>query len=368
VPTPELHDAEYFNEHPEELPLEQEWLDKLMAGESIPVAADIALMAPATESSDAGDADATGEVPQGDAGVRRIPTAAKPDDKKADDKKADEKGGVVETADGKGRIPYAVLKGAREKADIEAEGRIAAEQRATQAEAQAAELRSRIATLEKTDKPEGKAAQKEADTLKDEIEALKEDLPGMAGILDKLLARTEAAEERSRRLEVIADKDAKDEQTVAVEYSQQRIDANPDLALWQNTSHNDPNALKAFQAAYDVDETLRKDPYWSKQSLDDRFNKVVKEVRERIPDAPVPETGDGKDGKQSSAEVAAAVAKAKARADSSGRGTVTLSDAKGGTPPAPDQLGDIESLSPAELEVYLEKLTPAQQEEFLSRF
>jgi len=353
-----LKDINYFNENPEELPEDQDYLDKLLAGESIPTKTDLAAAAKAEADK---DADATGEV-----------EGATDTDSKEAKADTDEAKGSVETPSGKGRIPYAVLKGAREKAEAEAEARQEAEKRAADAEAQATALRDRIAALEKVDKPaDSKAVQAEADDIAEAITALKEDLPGMAGILEKLYARTTAAEERANRLEGHIAKSEKADEAVLVEESQRGIDENPHLALWQNTSHSDKTALAAWQAAYDVDQQLSTDAYWGKKPLAERFEKVVKEVLERVPDAPVPKLddkdGDTKPG-QTEAERQAALKAAKEAADKGGRGTVTLSDAKGGSLPAADALGDIESLSAQEIQAALDKMTPKQQQEYLDRF
>lgn len=371
----DLQDLTYFNDHPNELPENQDLIDKLLAGEKIPTKSSLLAGDGAGDGADEGaDAEATAKA-EAEAKAAADAAAKATADAAAKAKAGDDaQKGAVATKDGTGTIPYEVLQGARQRGEAEKIRADEAEQRerdantrAAAAEKTAQVLEARAAELDAAAKAGKPASGKSTDTdeIREQINAMREDLPAMAGILEKLLARVDSSEAKAARLEAKDKVNDDAEAEVVRDEVQVQIDSNPSLALWQEKHP------KVFDRACAIDDRLKEDPVWGKKPLTERFAKVVRDVLEEEPEAPKPDpakAGDGKDGGKLSvgtdvqAKIDAALAKASKKAP------VTLSDMKGGEAPGPDEMADIEAISVDELAVAMQKMQPAQLEAFLGRY
>lgn len=184
---------------------------------------------------------------------------------------------AVATKDGKGTIPYSVLKGARE--------------RASQTEAQNDVLRKQIdeltqrvdsstpaaAVAASTDEVDGQIAamQAKAEQLKDEFPELAELMTGQIGML--VATRQQLAEMQGQHAAERADREAEAQAQVA-ETIQEAIDGNPVLSDWKE------KAGPEWQASVDMDAMLRTKPEWAEKTFSERFTKVVELVRVMNPE------------------------------------------------------------------------------------
>lgn len=244
---------------------------------------------------------------------------------------------AVSTKDGKGTIPYSVLKGARE--------------RATQVEQQNEVLRTQLDALKQrldssqTTVAETKAATHEVDdqitAMQAKVEQLKDEFPElaelMAGQITMLQAtRQQLVDLQKQQADERAQRDA-DDQSRAAETVQEAIDGNPVLTLWQ--SKNGPE----WQAAADMDAMLRSKPEWAEKSFADRFEKVVELVRVLNPEFEVPETVP-KDTPPAS-DTTSTAKDTQAPASDKRPPVNSLSDIPGGVPPAAGKREQLEELS-----------------------
>ena len=370
----DLQDLTYFNDHPNELPENQDLIDKLLAGEKIPTKSSLLAGDGAGDGADEGaDAEATAKA-EAEAKAAADAAAKATADAAAKAKAGDDaQKGAVATKDGTGTIPYEVLQGARQRGEAEKIRADEAEQRerdantrAAAAEKTAQVLEARAAELDAAAKAGKPASGKSTDTdeIREQINAMREDLPAMAGILEKLLARVDSSEAKAARLEAKDKVNDDAEAEVVRDEVQVQIDSNPSLALWQEKHP------KVFDRACAIDDRLKEDPVWGSKPITDRFAKVVRDVLEEMPDAPKPEAqapgkkdvADPAAGKDVQAKIEAALARASKKAP------VTLSDMRGGEAPGPDELADIEAISVDELAVAMAKMPASQLEAFLGRY
>jgi hypothetical protein len=244
---------------------------------------------------------------------------------------------AVSTKDGKGTIPYSVLKGARE--------------RATQVEQQNEVLRTQLAELTQrrdsntTTVAETKAATGEVDdqitAMQAKVEQLKDEFPELAELMNGQITMLQATRQQlvdlqtqqaSERATREADDQAKVQETL-----QEAIDGNPALTLWQ--SKNGPE----WQAAVDMDAMLRAKPEWAEKTFADRFEKVVELVRVMNPEYEVPATA-AKDTPPV-VEATSTTKDTQAPASDKRPPVNSLSDIPGGVPPAAGKREQLEELS-----------------------
>lgn len=255
---------------------------------------------------------------------------------------------AVSTKDGKGTIPYSVLKGARE--------------RASQFEQENALLRRQIDELSnKLNVPMQEAATVESATVEEsdakidglqaKIDALKDDFPELAELFSVQLANEQALRKQLADLQGRYENEQRERADAAARKTadevQDAIDSNPTLALWQQ------KAGPEWDAAIRQDNMLRDDPEWAGKSFAERFAKVVEIVKVMRPDAEVVD--------------AATSTEKKPQATPAKRPPVnSLSDIPGGIPPAAGTREQIEELSVAALGNKLMTMSNDQIQDYLS--
>lgn len=271
-----------------------------------------------------------------------VPVKAEPDEK--------EHATAVSTKDGKGTIPYSVLKGARE--------------RATQVEQQNEELRTQLDELTRrmdsstTTVAETKAATHEVDdqitAMQEQVAQLTDEFPELAalmtGQIEMLRAtrrqlfdlQTQQADEREQRE---ADANATVQETV-----QEAIDGNSVLAFWQ--AKKGPE----WPVAAEMDAMLRSKPEWAGKSFAERFDKVVELVRVMNPEFEEPETAPQD---TLPASTTTSTKKGTQAPASDKRPPVnSLSDIPGGVPPTAGKREQLEELSGSALGNRFMNLSP----------
>lgn len=324
-------DLQYYIDHPEETPDDPAVLAQLAEQMAAPVVTD-----PAAEPE---DKDVKKEEP--------APSAAAPEEKPAQEQ---EEEGVIATPSGKGTIPYAVLKGEREKRQA--------------AEAAVAELNAKVQQIEQqmakgTDKGDAAAA-KELEALSaEELEAIRTDFPVFGNVIDKLLTKIGTLTDEITTIKQGEQAREATARTETAKTVQELIDGDPVLLHLQTT---DPDL---FAKAVEIDRALMGNPRYSDMAT--RFAKVSEVMESTFGPfegvkhpAPPPSTIEvDKDVARGSVEKQVAASKASPK---------SLSDIPAGDPPASSELDNLENLSAVELSDRMMKMSPDQRTAFLNRF
>lgn len=246
----------------------------------------------------------------------------------------------VSTKDGKGVIPYSVLKGARE--------------RATQVEQQNDVLRKQLGEL--TQRMDNPATAAETAKTTDEVDAqiaamreqadqLKTDFPELAGLFDgQLKMLVGLRHQLSQMAENHATERQEREATAQAEIAetmQEAIDGNPTLSAWKE------KAGPEWAAAIEMDNLLRTKAEYADTSFAERFTKVVNMVRVMNPEfeavetlASEPKPAPTPTSVESKPQAAASVKRPPVH---------SLSDIPGGVPPAAGMREQIEEMSASAL-------------------
>lgn len=286
---------------------------------------------------------------------------------KAEDGVTVEPSGVV-AADGKNIIPYEVLKSTRERADTEAQGRQAAEEAARSAQEQLTAAQTELEQLRAGKDPAGagEGAERAGSSeriaeLKTKADAVREELPAMAEVIDTLVEELEGVAALKAKLEerdtAATSKRQQDEQTAQQQAAQAirgAIDSNPTLAYWE--THKDPTA---YNRACDEDEMLRKDPAWAAKPIQDRFAEAVRRTELVIADAPKPPV-----------QLSAAQIEARARKavqDTPDFVPESLTDLPAGAPPGADPLESLANADVATLGNRVSQMSNAEIERLMAR-
>jgi hypothetical protein len=263
----------------------------------------------------------------------------------------------VATRDGKHIIPYNVLQGERERARE-------ASERAQALEAQVAALTAQLAGKPaESAKADDVADAADAATMTDEqLAELEKDFPTVAAAIRVSQAHISKLEERLSKVTTRDEQRTAQEERTVAEQVQDAIDANPKLA---HVQANDP---ETWELAKQYDAVLRDRPQWAGKSFADRFAKVVSLVEADIGAIEVPNEGgkqpadqapkpQGKSAKEIAAEKLAAAAAASS--------PTSLSDFRGGTPPASDDREELSNMSSIQLADKFAKMTPDKVMEYL---
>lgn len=243
---------------------------------------------------------------------------------------------VIESRDGKGRIPYAVLEAERQKnARLQAE--LDAERGKKQREAEDAAVQGALS--------------------KEEIEAMREEFPdAVVNAIEKL--NNDNIGLKRENLDLKRGARGKEEQLSPEDVAQDLIDQDDMLSRWR-TEHEQGNSAN-WNRAVRFDDMLREDPEWGKKTAAERFDQV-----RVLMGAPKPPPAPAKTEAQL-AQDRADEAERKATAAAAARPNApTHSDLPGGAPPAQDEQGRIGSLSIVELEKLVEAQGP---DAFLAKF
>lgn len=240
----------------------------------------------------------------------------------------------VESRDGKGKIPYAVLEAERQKnARLQAE--LDTERGNKQRAAEDAAVKGAL-----TD---------------EQIAAMREEFPD--AVVDAIAAQNDAIKELRKENIELKRKGASTEEDPA-QIVQDIIDQDPVLSQWR-TEHEQGNSAN-WNRAVRFDDMLREDPEWGQKTPQERFDQV--RVLMGAPKAaPAPAKTEAQLAQERADEAArTATAAAAARPIAP-----THSDLPGGAPPAQDEQGRIGSMSITDLEKLVEAHGP---DAFLAKF
>lgn len=313
---------------------------------------------------DGGPGDTLGTTTESEGSTDETPAGATSGAKEADGVTVEPSG--VLAADGKNIIPYDVLKSTREaQATAEAQ-RAQADETARAATAEAEALRAELETLKKggTTEEVTTATSDRITNLKAKADAIRDDLPAMAELLDGVIEELEdvagvrkTLEERDAAAKATREQAQKTVEQQQAEAVRAAIDSNPTLAYWE--AQKDPAALAAYDRACDEDELLRKDPAWGAKTYDDRFAEAVRRTQLVMPDAPKPPVAPN------AAEIAARARKAVR--DAGDFEPNSLTDLPAGAPPGSDPLENLANVDVAVLGNRARDMTDAQIEQLLAR-
>lgn len=260
----------------------------------------------------------------------------------------------IATRDGKGTIPYEVLKSEREK-------RQAAESAVAELSSKIEEIQAQLA--KGTDRGDAKAEQLGSEALAtmtpEELDALRTDFPVFGNVIDKLMGTISSLTKEVSSLkqnEQVREADTRRNTAVTV---QELIDNEPVLVHLQA---NDP---KLFAKAVEIDNTLKGDIRFP--TMADRFKKVAEIMEttfgpfEGIKAKAAPETTKPNVSKEKVDQVITQKIEQNKAAPKS------LSDIPAGDPPESSEQDELESLSSAEISDRLMKMTADQRTAFLNR-
>lgn len=264
-----------------------------------------------------------------------------PDKPKAQGKKEEppkEEGKPVDGVllkDGKRVIPYSVLAAERRRAD--------------EAERRAKEIEAKLAALEKPEGGDKEVSQQSVDDLREKLAELKEAVPEVGEVLEKLTARYE---ERIQALQNKLDEVAKREETreerearEAQSRVQEAIDRNEVLRYLQHAE----DKRDLWDEAVRIDKMLRENPRYADLPLDERFQKVVAMLQAEV--GPIEVPAEFRDPVQ---EKTQNQGRAKWKPKDVEK-PITLSDLPGGAPPQSDTRR-WENMTAAEIDELVEKI------------
>lgn len=317
---------QYYLDHPDETPDDPAVLATLAEQMAAPPAEEVS--APATKD------------------VKKEEEPA-PSSEPAEEPKQVEEEGAIATPSGKGTIPYAVLKGEREKRQA--------------AEAAVADLSERLKGIEQQ-MAQGSTNAAEAaiaDLPAEELEALRIDFPVFGKVIDSLLNKIESLTGEISGIKQIDEERQAATQRQQAATVQELIDNDPVLSHLQR---NDP---ELFAKAVDIDRTLIGDPRFP--DMASRFAKVSETVESLF--GPF----DGVSRPKSAPSIKPidkAVARAAVTEQIANRKATptSLSDIPSGDAQETDELDDLENLSPTEIGARMLKMSEAQRTAFLNRF
>ena len=283
---------------------------------------------------------------------------------------ASDEGQDIETPNGKGTIPHAVLRGTRERLH-QTQERLTAEEQARQAAEQKAA--DAIAALQAAQagqpaQPQpGQTVEADIDTASQQAIAefneayaeLEENFPDMAKPVKILADRMNAIVAQMTPVTQYVNQAAAESNQTQANRVQTAIDNNPTLASWQADS--DPTHYRRASHEFDI---IRNDPLWAAKSVDEQVAEAVDRVSKVYPDAPIvssPATTQESDEEVAKRAQAAAEAAAQEGADAD---PASLSQIPGGTVPPTNEATN---MSTAQLESWMTdpNTSQAQLDKFL---
>lgn len=282
----------------------------------------------------------------------------KPEAPESSTEAQEEEEAPILSADGKHAIPYTVLKQERE-------ARRAAAEHAAELQREAARLQDELQTLKQA-KQEGIATPTETfDTNDPEIQALESEFPEIARAnraaraeIERLRQEMQLTNEKLAKLdqlEAVAEAYEREQEALArkhLEEVETAIDANITLRYLRSGDGNE----HLWDAAVQIDKELQNRPAWANKPIAERFAKVVERLEEDFGPVKVP-------GKYKVAVIRKPPEKTEEKEDLM---INTLSDIRGGSSPESDDL-NLSSASALDIQSMLQRMTPKQQDEWLSR-
>ncbi len=346
--TEQAKDLQYYIDHPTEAPDDIEELMRLHAEAS---AAGVGgVDAGESEKDVAAEAASVSSDEKEAAKAEETQTPAEEQKTAATETEA-----PIATRDGKGTIPFNVLKTEREKRQA--------------AEAMVSEMQDRLKAVEaqlakgtsKGDERAAEIAQEASDAISDEdMVALREDFPAFAKLLDQanrqIAKLTDTVETLTKREQT---RDVKAQADVA-KTVQELIDDEPILLHLQTTNP------ELWAHAVELDNVLGKTGKFA--SMADRFAEVAQQMDRLFG----PFDGVAKKAApaaKTTAEKEPVVDVKKALAEKLPKPAkpASLSDLPSGEAPETDERAAVENMSAAELGAMLMKMSPEKQREYLNR-
>jgi hypothetical protein len=257
--------------------------------------------------------------------------------------------------DGPGNVRKA-LNEARARLRKEEETRAQRERELADLKKVQEELEAKVkAAAEKPAEPELKPESPSDTDLDTVIKSIEEDAPDLAKAL-----RVQSDRDRAQMAEIASlketigklneqiggvvkrDQDAeKEAQQAAQAEVDKAIEATPKLAYLRDLAETDATIASMWEAAIAEDQVLKSRGRWQNEPFAKRFSEVVSRVERDFGEIKLPPEYLNKEEIEARAKKAADSAKPHRPS--------TLSDLPGGTPPAPDALGSLESADPASL-------------------
>lgn len=283
------------------------------------------------------------------------PAAAPATAKAAPNAQAD--GGFVETSDGKGRIPYAVLK--TERANNAALSKQLAEATALIEQLRARPAAGEAASTKSEQEEQQEAVDKAAlqGLTAEELQEVRENFPTpLIKVIERLDANAKAgieAQAKLREIEKEAETVEAAERHTQAQSVQDIIDQDPVLTELQQ----DPDR---WADAVALDDSLRSTKRWGGKPFVERMVEV-----KRLMGFTAEPTRRDDDPKPTAEQQAAAKLAAAAKKQTQGR-AFTHSDLPGGNPPAQSERESAAQMSVHDLASRVEKMTPAQLDRYLA--
>lgn len=255
---------------------------------------------------------------------------------------------VVKSRDGKHEIPYTVLQSERE--------------RAIRAERTAQELTEKLTLLQQA-KESGESVK--TTSLEDIVDPdmlsdLREESPGVADVLDKLIGKINALETEQAKSAPIVENNQREADI------QRQLTVEEAIAAVPKLSHVRTEDPAAYNQIAELDTALRAQPKWQDKPMQERFEAAVRmyEAANGAIELPgVKPAAKPDDGATTEQKVAAAVSKANAAA----AGPNTLSDIPGGAPAASNDQDAFGEMSSTALTERFMNMSPEQIEAELAR-
>lgn len=346
-----VKDLDYYIEHPDEMPTDPDQIARIMGaaeGKS-PPAEDPTKTDPAKKTETEEGKDKKGEAAPA--------SADKPDEPKP-------KG--IQTKDGEHVLPYAEME-----RRIEAARKQGAEESRQAAEAAAREVVDGLrAQLEERDRAlkeleKGKAAATPdpvAEISDDLMNTIREEYPTLSKPIEALLAaikqRDTRIDELTATVQETRESQHKTDAEIAADEVQGLIDQNADLRSWQS------ERPMLFDLAIQQEAKLMGDKKWVAEHPElvkddaERHKHVVELVKQAVGLPAASPKNDNADLDRKAEEAVAGATPATPR---------SLSDIKGGTPPAQSIEENLEHVSAGELASKMLTWTPEQRERFFAR-
>lgn len=246
---------------------------------------------------------------------------------------------TIQTRDGKHTIPYEVLANTRAAKEA--------------AEAARADLQAKLDALQSqmSAAANNQTATPQATVTPEELAEMQENFPVMAKAYQAMQANLDRLQQATAVQQQAQQAATQQSEAGSV---QDLIDANPKLVHLQAT---DP---AAWQRAIALDDQLRNDPITAHLPMAERFNKVVGiyEVMHGAINAPA---AAAPAAKPAAPTIDAVLAKANQAA-----APRSLSDLPGGSAVATSEVGNLESMSGAEITTNLMNMSPKAREAYLN--
>jgi hypothetical protein len=301
-----------------------------------------------------GSADETKEEAGSEQEVESAPSGA---DEQAKEPDHEDHAAGVSTKDGKGVIPYTVLKETRARASV-------LQQEKEQLEQEREYLKQQLEQLVQIPQPGAAVPQVESNPdetlseiadMREQARALEDDFPENAALIKRQADLLEKMYRRQLVVEsnIMQEREAaQQDQAKAVSTSvQEAIDQIPELSAWQSAQGRE------WELALEQDRVLRKQPEWADKTFDERFAKVTEIVRVLMPSAAVAPAPTLKSDPSSERPVAPTTPPVN-----------SLSDIPGGVAPVRNHAEQVEGMSAAALGNKMAGMTQDQLMDYLSSF